>query len=64
MGLCALQRSHQGPFVPARGTPRRLRRGDPVAGTQSYGLRPLGSRFRGNERSGLQGFVSFLGSAA
>jgi len=35
-------------FVPARGTPRRERRGDPVAGTQ---IRPkLDSRLRGNER--------------
>src|SRR5437763_148801 len=39
------------PFVPARGTPRRVRRGDPVAGTQSHRPWPLDSRFRGNERN-------------
>jgi urease accessory protein len=34
------------PLVPAKGTPRRERRGDPVAGTQLF----LDSRLRGNER--------------
>src|SRR5262245_38288990 len=34
------------PLVPARGAPRRTRRGDPVAGTQI-----LDSRLRGNERT-------------
>jgi hypothetical protein len=33
------------PFVPARGTPRRSRRGDPVAGTQSCEARPLDPRW-------------------
>src|SRR5262249_26054183 len=42
----------QHPFVPARGTPRRSRRGDPVAGTQiaSREQVALDSRLRGNER--------------
>src|SRR5262245_25641608 len=47
--------SVQGPFVPARGTPRRSRRGDPVAGTQGHGLWPLDPRFRGTERSFVGG---------
>src|SRR6516162_4054806 len=41
------------PLVPAKGTPRRSRRGDPVAGTQSTNVDKavLDSRLRGNERS-------------
>jgi len=41
------------PLVPARGTPRRERRGDPVAGTQftNADKAVLDSRLRGNERS-------------
>jgi len=41
------------PLVPARGTPRRSRRGDPVAGTQFTNVDKavLDSRLRGNERS-------------
>src|SRR5262249_25870873 len=41
-------KNHPSLLVPARGTPRRSRGGDPVAGTQLLGR---GSRFRGNERS-------------
>ena len=41
------------PLVPARGTPSRLRDGDPVAGTQTTdsSQAPLDSRLRGNERA-------------
>src|SRR6516164_7163781 len=41
------------PLVPARGTPRRSRRGDPVAGAQFTNVDKavLDSRLRGNERS-------------
>ena len=41
------------PLVPVKGTPRRSRRGDPVAGTQSTNVDKavLDSRLRGNERS-------------
>src|SRR5215510_8239546 len=50
------RRAFQGPLVPARGTPRRSRRGDPVAGTESI----LDSRFGGNERR-LNGDLVALG---
>src|SRR6266487_2174656 len=39
---------HSLALVPARGTPRCSRRGDPVAGTQ---ILDLYARFRGNERN-------------
>ena len=41
------------PLVPVKGTPRRSRRGDPVAGTQFTNVDKavLDSRLRGNERS-------------
>ena len=47
------------PFVPARGTPSRLRDGDPVSGDPGqHGrlahLAPLDSRLRGNERVLMQ----------
>jgi protein ImuA len=46
--------SLQRPLVPARGTPSRLRDGDPVAGTQN-----LDARLRGHERtSGLSAICS------
>ncbi len=35
--------------VPARGTPRRERRGDPVAGTHNHGLWNKGPRLRGDD---------------
>src|SRR2546430_507805 len=35
--------------VPARGTPRRLRRGDPVAGTHDHRLWNMGPRVRGDD---------------
>jgi len=44
-------RAPSSPFVPARGTPRRSRRGDPVAGNQGPQSVALDSRLRGNERN-------------
>ena len=41
--------SRSAPFVLARGAPRRLRRGDPVAGTQESRAEALDPRFRGGE---------------
>ncbi len=38
MGVCVLAAGYRSPFIPAK------------AGTQSYGLWPLDSRLRGNER--------------
>ena len=53
------------PLVPARGTPRRERRGDPVAGTQftNADKAVLDSRLRGNERS-KRGVAKDAGTAA
>jgi hypothetical protein len=37
--------------VPARGTPRRSRRGDPVAGTHNHQLWNMGPRLRGDDNN-------------
>src|SRR4029450_9965617 len=47
--------------VPARGTPRRSRRGDPVAGTHNHRLWNMGPRLRIPLRKGCRSLIEAEG---